>query len=173
MPVYLNTYGLVAFTSNLPLTMDETCASLNIRVDMGNERVLKEALRESRNSVGIYNGCVLFCTDDAMRFFRHPLCDLTERLLRAYPDGRGCAVYYYSVPSIYGYAYFENGKVLRMKHGDFNEVWEDFGILLSCEGPDWPGTRTSDELVRIVTGDELPELAGKDIPMFRFQLMDY
>ncbi|MBL7986202.1 MAG: hypothetical protein JNM91_14440 [Flavobacteriales bacterium] len=173
MPTYLNEYGLVAFASDRPLTLDEVCASLNMRVDMGNVRFLKEAMRELRNSVGIYNGRVLFCTDDPMRFFRHPLCELTERLLRAFPDGRGCAVYYYSVASIYGYAYFENGKVRRMKHGDHNLFWEDFGNLLPCEEPQRSNTDALYELVRIVTGDKLPDLAGKDIPMYRSQLMDY
>ncbi len=172
MGVYLNSYGLVAFTSDQPLTLDEACTSLGIRVDMGDEEVLRDALRGLENRVGTYNSCLLLCTDNELQFFDQPLCDLSERLLRAFPRGKGCAVYYYSSPGLYGYAYFENGKVLRAKHGELDKVWVDLGGVLTCEGPAWSFTRTTERLVGIVTGDELPELAGKEIPMFRFELMD-
>ena len=171
MSVQLNRYGLVAFSKDAPVTLDEACKFLNMRLDMNDSRVLRHALGSEEDRVGICNGCLLLCCGENLQFFHEPSSELTDRLLRAFPAGKGCAVYYFSIPDLYGYAYFENGKRERVKHGELNEVWVDHGNVLVFEGPDSTVTRTQEKLVGKITGEELHELAGKEVSMFRFELM--
>ena len=153
------------------MTLDEACKLLSMRLDMNDARVLREALGGEEDRVGIYNGSLLLCSSDNLQFFHEPSSELTGRLLRAFSSGKGCAVYYFSIPDLYGYAYFESGQRERVKHGEQSEVWVDHGNALEFEGPDSAVTQSQEKLVGKITGEELHELAGKEVSMFRFELM--
>ena len=79
-------------------------------------------------------------------------------------------MYNYTIPNLYGYAYFEKGSIKRIKHGEHMEVWVDRGDRLPFEEHDTPVSEMCDQLVQLVTGEELSELLGKEVRMCRFEL---
>jgi hypothetical protein len=173
MRVQLNRYGLVAFACGSTTSIELVCERLRIRLDTTDSILLRDAVQREENRVGFYNGSMLLCSVDNLQFFHEPSSDLTKRIIGSFSSGKGCAVYQFSIPDVHGYAYFEEGQSLRIKHGSVNEVWVDCGNALAIEALGLPIVRLQEELVEQVTGEELPELLGRDIRMFRFDAVEY
>lgn len=169
MPTHLNRYGLVAFAPGSPITLEIAQARLGIAIDPDNPQQLVDAVRCDADSIGIHDGCVLICVRDMFQFFVEPLTPFAKGLLDAFVDGQGCAVYYYSVVDLYGYAHFEKGRTMRVKYG-MDKVWVDVGATMEYEDP-WNTEITMDRLTEQVVRVPLPLLLDKEIPMFQFQLI--
>ena len=152
------------------MTLEVACSRLGIAIDSRDPLLLVDAVRCDEDSIGVHNGCLLICASDEFQFFVEPLSDLATRMLDAFHDGQGCAVYYYSTPGLYGYAHFKGRLTLRVKYGSHDKVWVDVGASMSYEGP-WSEERSIEGLTEQVIGMPLPQLLEKEIPMFPFQLI--
>lgn len=169
MEVFLNRYGLVTIKLNDKLTMAGIGKKLKIDLDLDDRLMLDEALQADENRIGLYNGNLFLCVEDIFAFFVEQLDGLVIRLLTSFHQEKICAVYYYSIPDLFGYSYFENGRRIRTKYGIMDDIWVDIGDELPIEKENQSIGDICNWVVEQVTGEGIPILAGKKIEMIRFK----
>lgn len=172
MPFHLNRYGLAAFSSNAPIDLFDVSGALGISIERAGSVPLERALSCDEDRIGVCDSCLFVCANDNLQYFHERKSELLGRILRIFSGSRGCAVTWFSIPDLFGYAYFENGVVKRVKHGDLNGVWVESGSALSAEQDNRPPTLVNESLVERVAGCSLSDLAAKRIEMFRFHLIN-
>lgn len=151
------------------MTFDELGQKLNIELYSEDKLLLKDALQADEDRIGLYNDDLLICVDDIFDFFAEQLDGFVERLLTTFNAHKMCAVYYYSVPDLFGYSYFENGQRIRTNYGEMEDIWVNIGDELELEKREDLKYDLDNLLVQQVTGEKLTVLAGKDIEMTRFK----
>jgi hypothetical protein len=167
MPTHLNQYGLVACSASVPFTLELAQVQLGITIEMTDPVQLLDAVRCEVDRVGVYQGCLLFCLTDEFQFFMEPPTDFATRVITSATDGLGCAVYYYSIPDLFGYAYFKHGRMQRVHFGEHDKEWANAGKQMDFED-EWSKESSINALTEQVLGVQLPFLLDKEIQMFRF-----
>jgi hypothetical protein len=169
MEVFLNKYGLIAVKSIDGMTIEDIGRKLKIDLEVDDIVTLQKASQAEENRIGLYNDNLFLCVDNIFDFFNKQLDESVIKLLTSFNKGKICAVFYYSIPDLFGYSYFENGERIRTKYGEMNDVWVDIGDILPIEKESESNIDIANWIVEQVTGDKLTILIGKKIDMTRFR----
>ena len=122
-----------------------------------------------QNRIGFYNDNLLLCLDSIFPLFEKKSNEDITKLLMIFNKETIGAVYYYSVPDLFGFAYFINGNRIRTKYGEHNKIWVDFGEKLTVEKETQSEDDINNWIVEQVTGEKLTNLAGKEIIMIKIK----
>ena len=164
----LNRYGLIAIRLKSVLTIEDIGRKLDIKIDRHDTLQFMRALQADENRIGLYENNLLLCTDDSFGFFIEQLEGLPARILSTFSSEKICAVYYYSVVDLYGYSYFDNGRRIRTKYGEHEDVWVDIGENLSIEKESQSIIDVESWIIEQVTAMTLGHFTG--IKMAKFEL---
>jgi hypothetical protein len=87
--------------------------------------------------IGAYPGATVICDEDlALDFFRQPHNERVKHILATFPNATIVVAFSISTCSGWGYAVYEEGKLVRMSSGDGDTgITHDFGSLLPEELP--------------------------------------
>jgi hypothetical protein len=93
-------------------------------------------LEDGQIDVGVYEGaCVIDPGIQEIEYcLRDPTRPILANLCRLFPSARILAATIYDVVNLYGYLYFENGRLVRAHGGGDGEIMIDRGELLPEEG---------------------------------------
>lgn len=169
MEVFLNRYGLVAIKLNCNLTLRDVGRKLEIDLDTSDNLMLYKAVQADEDRIGLYKDNLLLTVNDIFTFFDKELFGLVAKLSSTFEEQTFCAVYYYSIPDIFGYSYFEKGQRIRTKHGEFKDTWVDIGDELLIEKETESNADVVGRIVELVTDEKMTILFGKEIEMTKFK----
>ena len=169
MDFFLNRYGLIAIKLNQTTTIDQIIQKLGIDLDINDKTTLLEAIQNVDNRIGLYNDNLFLCSNEIFSLFEDQHSGLLARLLTIYNKETICAVYYDSVSDQFGFAYCEKGKRIRIKYGEQNKIWVDFGEQLSIEKETVSEDDINNWIIEKVTNEKLIHFAGKEITMIKMK----